>query len=312
MIIRENDEIVDNLEATIMQFPDELIEGPLVHRFTEGMYIREIFMPAETLWTSKIHKVEHPYVVSYGKAAVSIDAQEWYEITAPYTGITQPGTRRVLYILEDCIWTTFHRIDGMKSEYNNLSEEEKIKAREALDYLKSIEDKMNNNDVATLDPVKQPELTGPGGFTVKKTVEENTLKSQNTEKNQKEELKIPTTIHDAKLIESINENKKTQNIFNMLINIFIFVFIGILIILLCDYIAELAIQIGSTKTANTLEPYIKYQMLYMQNMANNTSMMQNMQGSVNTIPGMTNIPGTIPLPTGMQVVQNIPYPILKN
>jgi hypothetical protein len=124
MIIRENDEIVDNLEATIMQFPDELIEGPLVHRFTEGMYIREIFMPAETLWTSKIHKVEHPYVVSYGKAAVSIDAQEWYEITAPYTGITQPGTRRVLYILEDCIWTTFHRIDGMKSEYNNLTEEE--------------------------------------------------------------------------------------------------------------------------------------------------------------------------------------------
>ena len=197
------------------------------------------------------------------------------------------------------------------NEYN-LSEEEKIKAREALDYLKSIEDKMNNNDVATLDPVKQPELTGPGGFTVKKTVEENTLKSQNTEINQKEELKIPTTIHDAKLIESINENKKTQNIFNMLINIFIFVFIGILIILLCDYIAELAIQIGSTKTANTLEPYIKYQMLYMQNMANNTSMMQNMQGGVNTIPGMTNIPGTIPLPTGMQVVQNIPYPILKN
>ena len=197
------------------------------------------------------------------------------------------------------------------NEYN-LSEEEKIKAREALDYLKSIEDKMNNNDVATLDPVKQPELTGPGGFTVKKTVEENTLKSQNTELNQKEELKIPTTIHDAKLIESINENKKTQNIFNMLINIFIFVFIGILIILLCDYIAELAIQIGSTKTANTLEPYIKYQMLYMQNMANNTSMMQNMQAGVNTIPGMTNIPGTIPLPTGMQVVQNIPYPILKN
>lgn len=198
------------------------------------------------------------------------------------------------------------------NEYN-LSEEEKIKAREALDYLKSIEDKMNNNDMETLDPVKQPELTGPGGFTVKKTVEENTLKSQNTEKNQKEELQIPTTIHDAKLIESINENKKTQNIFNMLINIFIFVFIGILIILLCDYIAELAIQIGSTKTANTLEPYIKYHMLYMQNMANNNaSMMQNMQGGVNTIPGMTNIPGTIPLPTGMQVVQNIPYPIMKN
>jgi hypothetical protein len=199
------------------------------------------------------------------------------------------------------------------NEYN-LSEEEKIKAKEALDYLKSIEDKINNNDVATLDAVKPPELTGPGGFIVKKTLEENTLKSQNAQMR-KEEVQLPTTIHDAKLIESINENKKTQNIFNMLINIFIFVFIGILIILLCDYIAEIAIQIGSTKTANTLEPYIKYHMIYMQNMANNNAvMMQNMQGGVNTMPAMpsmTNIPGTLPIP-GMQVVQNIPYPIMKS
>jgi hypothetical protein len=125
MIVRENDQIMDNLEAAIIQHPNELIHGPLVHRFTDGMYIREIFMPAGSLWTSKIHKTEHPYVVSYGKVAVSVDAQEWYEITAPYTGITTPGTRRVLYIIEDCIWTTFHRIDDMKSEYNEISEEEK-------------------------------------------------------------------------------------------------------------------------------------------------------------------------------------------
>jgi hypothetical protein len=133
MILRENDNIIDDLEASMMGFPDELIEGPLVHKFTDGMYIREIFMPAGSLWTSKIHKTEHPYVVSYGKAAVSVDADEWYEITAPYTGITKPGTRRVLYILEDCIWTTFHRIDGMKSEYNDLSEKEIEKIVESIE-----------------------------------------------------------------------------------------------------------------------------------------------------------------------------------
>jgi hypothetical protein len=136
MIVRENDNIIDELESSMMQFPDELIEGPLVHRFTDGMYIREIFMPAGSLWTTKIHKTEHPYVVSYGKAAVSVDADEWYEITAPYTGITKPGTRRVLYILEDCIWTTFHRIDGMKSEFNDLSESE------IEEIVKEIEDKI--------------------------------------------------------------------------------------------------------------------------------------------------------------------------
>lgn len=123
MIVRQNDNIIDELEAAMIQNL-EVIDAPLVHKFTDGMYIREIFMPAGSLWTSKIHKTEHPYVVSYGKAAVSIDNNEWYEITAPYTGITQPGTRRILYILEDCIWTTFHRIDGMKSSYNDLSEKE--------------------------------------------------------------------------------------------------------------------------------------------------------------------------------------------
>lgn len=132
MIVRENDNIIDELESIMIQSPD-IIDAPLQHKFTDGMYIREIFMPAGSLWTSKIHKTEHPYVVSYGKVAVSIDNNEWYEITAPYTGITQPGTRRVLYILEDCIWTTFHRVDGMKSEYNDLPIEEVEKIVEQIE-----------------------------------------------------------------------------------------------------------------------------------------------------------------------------------
>ena len=136
MIVRENDSRIDELEAAVIQEVDSLIDAPLVHKFTDGMYIREIFMPAGSLWTSKIHKTEHPYVVSYGKVAVSIDADEWYEITAPYTGITTPGTRRVLFILEDCIWTTFHRVDGMKSGYNDLSKEE------IEEIVKNIEDKI--------------------------------------------------------------------------------------------------------------------------------------------------------------------------
>jgi len=133
VILRENDNIIDELEATLIQEVDSLIEAPLIHRFTEGMYIREIYMPAGSLWTSKIHKTEHPYVVSLGKAAVSIDAKEWNEIEAPYTGITKPGTRRVLYIIEDCIWTTFHRIDGMKSEFNYLNKDETNKIIEEIE-----------------------------------------------------------------------------------------------------------------------------------------------------------------------------------
>ena len=124
MIIRENDDRLDELEVAMLE-NCEPVHCLTTHMFTDGMYIREIFMPAGSLITSKVHKTEHPYIVSYGKVAVSIDGDDWDEITAPYTGITKPGTRRVLYILEDCIWTTFHRVDDMKSEYNNLNDDEK-------------------------------------------------------------------------------------------------------------------------------------------------------------------------------------------
>jgi hypothetical protein len=132
MIIRENDDRLDELEVAMLE-NFEPVHCLTTHKFTDGMYIREIFMPAGSLITSKIHKTEHPYIVSYGKAAVSIDGDDWDEITAPYTGITIPGTRRVLYIIEDCIWTTFHRVDGMKSEYNNLDNEEKEKIVEKIE-----------------------------------------------------------------------------------------------------------------------------------------------------------------------------------
>jgi len=123
MIERVNDLIVDKLEE-LMLSEGEVVDCPLVHRFTNGMYIRQIFMPKGSLVTSKIHNTEHPFTVSLGAAAVSIDGNDWEHIVSPYTGITQPGTRRILYILEDCIWTTYHPVERMKSEFNNLDGEE--------------------------------------------------------------------------------------------------------------------------------------------------------------------------------------------
>jgi len=133
VILRENDDIIDKLEAAIIKSEDNVVEAPLVNRFTDGMYIREIFMPANTIWTSRIHATEHPYVISCGKAAVSLDAKEWNEVFAPFTGITKPGTRRIIFVLEDCVWTTFHKIDRMKSDFNDLSETEIDKIVEEIE-----------------------------------------------------------------------------------------------------------------------------------------------------------------------------------
>jgi len=97
--------MIDRLEALLRQVPQVKMEP--VHRFTPKLYTRELTMPAGTLLTSKIHKTEHQYIVSKGIVQVWLDGRR-ERIVAPYHGITQPGTRRVLYVEEETIWTTCH------------------------------------------------------------------------------------------------------------------------------------------------------------------------------------------------------------
>lgn len=86
---------------------------PVTHRFTPGMYAREIFMPKGSLVVSKIHKTEHPFVVISGRAAVWDAANGVQQLQGGHVGITKPGTRRVLFIHEDCRWITFHATDKL-------------------------------------------------------------------------------------------------------------------------------------------------------------------------------------------------------
>lgn len=103
-----NDKI-DELESIMMQYPP--VDCALNHRFIFGWYVREIFIGAGTWVTSMIHKTKHPYKVVTGKVSVFSENFGEQYLEAPYEGITLPNTRRVLYIHENCLWRTFHKID---------------------------------------------------------------------------------------------------------------------------------------------------------------------------------------------------------
>jgi len=100
--------LIDRVEEEIVKTGAPLLDFPVTHRFTPGLYIREIFMPAGSLLTSKIHNTEHPYVISKGKVSVWTGSEGVVTLEAPHTGVTKPGTRRVLFIHEDTTWVTFH------------------------------------------------------------------------------------------------------------------------------------------------------------------------------------------------------------
>ena len=99
---------LDVLEKEILRHPQ--VDCPLVHRFTDGMYIREIFMPAGTVVTTLTHKTNHPFVLTKGKLSVWNNG-EVEHLEAPHVGITQPGARRLIIIHEDATWITFHVTD---------------------------------------------------------------------------------------------------------------------------------------------------------------------------------------------------------
>lgn len=97
---------IDELEIEIRRAG--LIEPPLNHIFTPGLYVREICLPAGSLAISKIHRTEHPFVISAGSVSVWTPERGIERISAPHTGVTKPGTQRVIYAHEDTIWSTFH------------------------------------------------------------------------------------------------------------------------------------------------------------------------------------------------------------
>lgn len=119
---------IDGLERAMLAGEAPLVDLPVVHRFTPGLYTREIFMPAGTLLTSRIHKTEHPYVITKGRVSVYIPGEGVQHLEAGHVGITRPGTRRVLYIHEDCTWLTFHPLVPGEDDG---SEEERLAAIEA-------------------------------------------------------------------------------------------------------------------------------------------------------------------------------------
>ncbi len=81
------------------------VEIPLRHHFSPGVYAREITIPADTLLTGRIHKFEQLNILSSG--TISVLTQDGMQtVSAPFTIVSPPGTKRIAYAHTECTWTT--------------------------------------------------------------------------------------------------------------------------------------------------------------------------------------------------------------
>lgn len=79
---------------------------PCVHRFSLGIYCREIHIPKGHIIIGKLHKFEHLNVISQGHVTclTEFGIEEYH---APHTFVSRPGIKRVVYAHEDTIWAGF-------------------------------------------------------------------------------------------------------------------------------------------------------------------------------------------------------------
>ena len=80
---------------------------PLKHTFSDGIYVREIFIPAGSELTGKIHLHEHPNFLVQGVVRVATEFGV-ETLVAPVSIISKPGTKRALHAITDVRWITIH------------------------------------------------------------------------------------------------------------------------------------------------------------------------------------------------------------
>lgn len=125
-------ELVDYVEKqSIDHLPQ--VKLPLTHRLAPGQYSREMFAPAGTLLTSKIHAQEHFFFLMKGKILV-MEEDASYMLTAPIHSISMKSARRIGLVIEDTVWITVHA--------TSLAEDKVYGEKEFREVISKIEDEV--------------------------------------------------------------------------------------------------------------------------------------------------------------------------
>jgi len=78
-------------------------EFPITNNFTDGLYMRQMKMKADTMVISAMHHTNHFWFLLSGKVIVQAD-NETVEHVAPCWSYSLKGTKRLIKCVEDCVW----------------------------------------------------------------------------------------------------------------------------------------------------------------------------------------------------------------
>lgn len=89
---------------------------PLRHEYVGNVYAREITMPAGATVVGEIHRHAHLNFIMCGVVRVLTEHDGCQELRGPCMFVSKPGTKRLVHVLEDCVWVTVHEVSVQDHE----------------------------------------------------------------------------------------------------------------------------------------------------------------------------------------------------
>lgn len=97
---------IDHAEAILLQVPQ--MEITPRHVFADGLYGREILIPAGTILTGKVHRHADMNFVLYGEIDVLTERGDFKRVTGPCWFPGKAGVKQIGHALTDTLWITVH------------------------------------------------------------------------------------------------------------------------------------------------------------------------------------------------------------
>jgi hypothetical protein len=85
------------------------VSMPTKHYLVNGMYARQILIPAHTAFVGRKHRIQHYFMCLKGGAMVTMDDGTIGNIKAGMVLMCQPGSQRIGVTYDDTIFVTVHR-----------------------------------------------------------------------------------------------------------------------------------------------------------------------------------------------------------
>lgn len=93
-------------EAQLRALPPA--DMPVTEYFSHGVYARELFIPAGTALTGKVHKFDNLNILLEGEIAVMTADGTVKRLGPGFVEVAPPGMKRVAVAITDTRWMTVH------------------------------------------------------------------------------------------------------------------------------------------------------------------------------------------------------------